>query len=141
MFILQAAPAPAPELAALTLEPHDLGEAHSVFDLTVSLELDRAGTIRGHLRYSTDLFEPDTIAQLGSAYERLLGRIVGEPEARVADLRPHDEEERRRRREERRSRRRRRLDRLTRVRPKALDPGAAVEAESGDGGEQGSGDG
>jgi len=141
MFIVQAAPAPAPELAALTLDPHDLGEAHSVFDLTVSLELDRAGTIRGHFRYSTDLFEPDTIAQLGRAYERLLRRIVGEPESRVADLRPHDEEERRRRREERRSRRRRRLDRLTRVRPKALDPGAAVEVESSDGGEEGNGDG
>ena len=121
MFILQSAPPPMPRLSGVRLEPVELGERFSVFDLSVSMELKPSGVLAGTFRYSTDLFEASTIERLKRGWVNLLRQIVERPDGRLDTFDLNDEAERSRQAEERQDRRRRKLERLGKIRPKALE--------------------
>ncbi|WNG47516.1 amino acid adenylation domain-containing protein [Archangium minus] len=85
MLILQK-PQGRPRLGALTLESIKSNAGQSMFDLTLSLvEVERGGLV-GHLEYSTDLFEAETIARLTQHLRTVLEAVVAQPEQRVGDI-------------------------------------------------------
>ncbi len=45
--------------------------------------------IRGTIEYSTDLFEPPTVAKMAADFERLLRVVVDQPRASLEELRRH----------------------------------------------------
>ncbi|MEM7354378.1 MAG: condensation domain-containing protein, partial [Acidobacteriota bacterium] len=85
MFGLQNMPAEDLELPGLVLTPFELEIDSAPFDLTLLLE-ERDGLLRGALRYSTDLFDEATAAQLIHHYEVLLRRVEATPERPLSTL-------------------------------------------------------
>ncbi|HVR95385.1 MAG TPA: amino acid adenylation domain-containing protein, partial [Thermoanaerobaculia bacterium] len=87
MFVFQNVPLDdgADVLPGLALSPFGAPGNTAKFDLTLTLEEKDAG-LAGALEYSTDLFEETTMRRLLGHFERLLGRIVAEPEAPVWSL-------------------------------------------------------
>ncbi|MFJ6198026.1 amino acid adenylation domain-containing protein [Micromonospora sp. NPDC092111] len=63
--------------------PVDRGAAK--LDLTLEL-VHRPDGLAGAFDYTTDIFDPDTIARMAAAYRLLLRAIVADPTARVGDL-------------------------------------------------------
>ena len=76
----------APRLGARALEelerwcrlPEPEADELSRFELTASLTLGEAG-LRGFLRYSTDLFNADTVATIARGLEGLFAEIAIDP--------------------------------------------------------------
>ncbi|MFP5286705.1 MAG: amino acid adenylation domain-containing protein, partial [Thermoanaerobaculia bacterium] len=83
MFALQGTP---PRGLALGLDaaPVDPGPATAMFDLTLTVEEDRAVA----LEYDADLFDAATAESLLGAFLTLLAGAVAEPERRVSEI-PH----------------------------------------------------
>ena len=78
MLMLQNAHQELFELEGLRLNVMG-GAGESVkFDLTISLQ-DVAGSLRGAIAYSTELFEAETIKRLAAHYELLLSEMVSQP--------------------------------------------------------------
>ncbi|MEV6345241.1 amino acid adenylation domain-containing protein [Actinoplanes sp. NPDC051851] len=75
----RALPEPGP---GLVLEEIDAEQVTARFDLVVDLWETENG-LAGHAEYSTDLFDAATVARLMDRFERLLGRLVAEPDAPV----------------------------------------------------------
>lgn len=63
------------------------------FDLTMSV-LYGSDTLEAALEYSTDLFEPATIARMAAHYENILLGIVAQPDRRIWDIPMLSESER-----------------------------------------------
>jgi amino acid adenylation domain-containing protein len=82
---LQAASAPASEIAGLQLSPvgDNLGTAK--FDLTLDLRESPEGLV-GVIEYSTDLFEEATIGRMGRQLETLLDGVAADPDRRISAL-------------------------------------------------------
>jgi non-ribosomal peptide synthetase component F len=55
-------------------------------DLQLTL-WETADGLKGFLSYSTELFEPETIAQIARQLEALVGTVTAQPETRVSALR------------------------------------------------------
>ncbi|MDT5271394.1 MAG: hypothetical protein QOH49_3580, partial [Acidobacteriota bacterium] len=85
VLTLQAAPAPASEIAGLQLSPvgDNLGTAK--FDLTLDLRESPEGLV-GVIEYSTDLFEAETIGRMGRQLEVLLDGAAAAPDSAVSAL-------------------------------------------------------
>ncbi|HEX2206430.1 MAG TPA: amino acid adenylation domain-containing protein [Longimicrobium sp.] len=64
------------------------------FDLLLDFVRDESG-LRGALRYSTDLFERETIQRMLRQLERVLRQVADDPGARISALRLADADERR----------------------------------------------
>ncbi len=69
--------------AALTQSEVDTGI--SKFDLCLELD-DQPSGIVGRFKYSTDLFEPDTVARMAGHLTTLLQGIIANPEQRISKL-------------------------------------------------------
>ena len=82
-FVLQNAPRAVLELPELTLSALDFGVTTVRFDLEFHLWEEDAG-LRGALLYSTDLFDPTTIARLTRHFQQVLDTMVAQPEQRTA---------------------------------------------------------
>ena len=81
-------------VAGLPLESVALDLGISQFDLTLSAaEVD--GGLLGTIEYSTDLFDPETIARILGRFKALLGSIAADPDAPISalGLLPADERE------------------------------------------------
>ena len=63
----------------------DLNRGMAIFDIAVNI-WDGPDGLSGHVEYSTDLFEPATIARLIDHYRTLLKSVVAEPDARISTL-------------------------------------------------------
>jgi amino acid adenylation domain-containing protein len=78
-----------PRLAAgsgdLVLEPLPLAQQEGQFDLSLDVT-DLGGPLEAAIKYSTDLFEPGTIARMQRHLEVLLAAITENPERPVSDL-------------------------------------------------------
>lgn len=74
-------------VASLRLEPYLFPQQEGQFDLDLEL-VETDAQLFGAIKYNTDLFEPVTAAQLGSALQNVLEKIVDNPGAPVAALRP-----------------------------------------------------
>lgn len=99
MFVLQAAPAGRPDLAAfavgdesarvplagLDVEPFPLAETGSAFDLTLMLALV-GDVVTGSANYCSDLFDEPSVARLTHHFATLLGRAVAAPDAPLRSL-------------------------------------------------------
>jgi amino acid adenylation domain-containing protein len=120
MFIFQNNPMPALEIGNLTIEPIELAETTTAFDITLALNQTAEGTIRGSVRYSTDLFDFSTIERLTRHYETLLRSVVADPDARVNSLEILTEAERQQKLEHKEERRELKLKKLLSVKPKAV---------------------
>jgi len=72
------------QVAALTILPLELDQMEGQFDLTLSMSVGE--TLTGAFRYSTDLFEPETITRLAGHFQTLLAAIVANPDQSIATL-------------------------------------------------------
>lgn len=85
VFQLQNTPMQALELPDLTLSMVDDENQTAAFDLHLSLA-ETDGEIIGSLEYSTELFEPATIARMIKHFQNLLFGIVANPQAKLFEL-------------------------------------------------------
>jgi alpha-ketoglutarate-dependent taurine dioxygenase/acyl carrier protein len=120
MFIFQNNPMPALEIGELAIEPIEMTEATTAFDITLALNQTPDGEIRGSVRNSTDLFDVSTIDRLTRHYETLLRSIVSDPGARLSSIEMLTAEERKQKVEHKEERRELKLKKLLNVRPKAV---------------------
>ena len=85
MFTLQSAPLKAPALPGLSARHVELDPGIARFDLTLEL-IDAGAHLEGWLEYSTDLFEPATVARMAAHLQTLLAAIVVAPGERISRL-------------------------------------------------------
>src|ERR1041385_8710361 len=91
MFVLQNAPSAALQLRGLKLSPLGAENNTSKFDLSVSAT-ERSGSLHLVCEYSTDLFEPQSIARLLRHYERVLEEVTTDSKQREWEIPLLDEE-------------------------------------------------
>jgi len=85
-FVLQNPEAERQEFSGLTTESLNVESAAVRHDLQLTLwETDHG--LKGFFNYSTELFEPETIAQIATQFEKLLATITAQPETRLSELR------------------------------------------------------
>jgi len=85
MLVLQNAPMGELALPGLSMQLLDHESTTSKFDLTLSLMEGKDG-LKGHLEYSTDLFERRTMERMADHFTRLLRAIVTNPHSAVGKL-------------------------------------------------------
>jgi non-ribosomal peptide synthetase component F len=85
-FVLQNAPLPPLELRGLTISPIWVSPDTSKFDLMLSMEEEADGLLIGILRYNSDLFDEETIAQMLRHFNVLLESVAEHPEWRLLDI-------------------------------------------------------
>ncbi|MCP4654400.1 MAG: amino acid adenylation domain-containing protein, partial [bacterium] len=87
LFLLQNAPGPCRELApGVGLELAYVHSGQAKLDLTLVLEEDGEGGLRGELEYATELFDATTIRRLAGHFRTLLTSIAADPDGRLAQL-------------------------------------------------------
>ena len=84
-FSLQNTPISTLELPGLTLSLLDFDTATAKLDLEFHLWQD-AGSVKGQMVYSTDIFDDATITRMLGHFQTLLASIVANPEQRIADM-------------------------------------------------------
>ncbi len=85
MFSYEKAPDQSVELPGLTLEPLELGNPTTKFDLTLSI-LEEAGGLVASIEYNTDLFDRSTILRMLQHYTNLAESAVTNPDEPVSRL-------------------------------------------------------
>ncbi|RKG75241.1 non-ribosomal peptide synthetase/type I polyketide synthase, partial [Corallococcus terminator] len=85
LLALQNAPQGEWKAPGLTLRPVEVDNATARFDLGLMLSESPDG-LRGMLEYSTDLFEPATVARMAGHLRVLLESVVASPDAPLASL-------------------------------------------------------
>jgi len=85
MFILQNAPDTTVAFSGLDTEPVLFGFGTAKLDLTLSME-EHNGELVAYFEYNTDLFDAETIAQLGGHFAGLLGRVAVQPDTQLSDI-------------------------------------------------------
>ncbi|MBW9102019.1 non-ribosomal peptide synthetase, partial [bacterium M00.F.Ca.ET.228.01.1.1] len=84
MFVLQNAPQGALELPGLKVKEERYGHGTSKFDLSLVLEQDEQGHVKGGvIEYSTDLYLEQTVSRLRGHWERAIEALVAQPQQRV----------------------------------------------------------
>lgn len=77
-------------LPGLTLTPFDTDSGTTPFDLVLSMgEFEER--IGGAFRYSTELFDRETIAEMATAFRRLLAEIAARPDDCLLDIQLHQD--------------------------------------------------
>ncbi len=94
MLILQNVPWEQVSLTGLRWNLFTVESGTSKFDLTLAL-VERDGRFEGQWEYSSELFEPDTVARLGRHFVAVLAAALAEPERRLSELAWLDEAEHR----------------------------------------------
>jgi alpha-ketoglutarate-dependent taurine dioxygenase len=120
MFIFQNNPMPSLEIGKITIDPIELSETTTAFDITLALNQTPDGEIRGSVRYSTDLFDHSTIERLTRHYETLLHAVVASADTRVGAIEILTEGERQEKLEDKEERRESKLKKLLKVKPKTV---------------------
>lgn len=85
MFILQNAPMGALELAGLTLQPIEVNNGTTKYDLTLEV-VERPDGLQASLQYDVDLFDESTIVRMADHYQNLLSAIVADCDRRLSQL-------------------------------------------------------
>ena len=85
LFIYQNTPRARLELTGLTVSPLEIDPGTAKLDLTLELT-EAADGLRGWIEYSTDLFDPPTIARMAGHLHALVEAIVSDPARRVSRL-------------------------------------------------------
>jgi amino acid adenylation domain-containing protein len=71
--------------AASGAPPIDLNRGMAIFDVAVNI-WDGPDGLSGHIEYSTDLFDPATIARMTQHFRTLLKSLVRSPDSKIAAL-------------------------------------------------------
>uniref|UniRef100_UPI00124E708A non-ribosomal peptide synthetase n=1 Tax=Gemmobacter serpentinus TaxID=2652247 RepID=UPI00124E708A len=85
-FVLQNTPMDDLDASGLKTSPLVVESQVSKFDLTLRLT-EKNGRLEGCLEYATDLFTPQTMAQMAAQFGHLLSEIVRAPRAALQSLR------------------------------------------------------
>lgn len=85
MFALENEPPPMPELIGLDVESVAIERGTTQFDLSLMVEAIE-GSLKGTLRYNTDLFESAMIVRMAGHLEQLLKGIVANPDQPIGLL-------------------------------------------------------
>ncbi len=85
MLVMQNAPAVAPALAGVTLEPLPVDTETAKFDLMLVVG-ESGGSLVGALEHNLDLFDPATVTRYGFHLEALLAAALAEPERPWTEL-------------------------------------------------------
>ncbi|MBT8421930.1 MAG: amino acid adenylation domain-containing protein, partial [Gammaproteobacteria bacterium] len=94
MFILQNAPDTVTGFAGLDAEPVLFSFGTAKLDLTLSME-ERNGELIAYFEYNTDLFDPETVAQMGGHFAGLLEQATEQPDAALTSIDLLSDDERR----------------------------------------------
>jgi amino acid adenylation domain-containing protein/non-ribosomal peptide synthase protein (TIGR01720 family) len=91
MLVLQNAPAAKLELPGINIQQITVSTHRSQFDLALTLaeRFDAAGNAAGITaawEYSAELFDPESIVNLGTAFERLMRQAVASPQTRLQEF-------------------------------------------------------
>jgi amino acid adenylation domain-containing protein/non-ribosomal peptide synthase protein (TIGR01720 family) len=86
MLALQNAPRSAPSLPGLSVEPIEIEPGTAKFDLLLDVEEDGERGLAAVFEYSTDLFEPLTVARMAERFEALLATLIASPDMRISQL-------------------------------------------------------
>ncbi len=95
MFILNNTPRKSLRLAGTATEDFKIDNGTAKYDLTLSLS-DAGPNLKGHLEYSTELFEPETIRRMLGHYQMLLEAVVQNPDRPISTMPILTEDERQR---------------------------------------------
>jgi amino acid adenylation domain-containing protein len=120
MFIFQNNPMPSLNIGEITIDPIELSESTTAFDITLALTQTSDGEIRGSVRYSTDLFDAATIERMIGHYETVLRAVVAGADARVGAIEILTASERQQKLEHRAERRELKLKKLLSAKPKTF---------------------
>ena len=120
MFIFQNNPMPALEMGNLALEPIEMKEATTAFDISLVLNEPLRGEMSGSVRYSTDLFDASSIERMIGNYTRLLQSVVAGAYVRLDSLEMLTEEERMQQAVSKEERKESKLKKLMGAKPKAF---------------------
>lgn len=85
MFVLNNAPIQTLEAGSIILEPIDVDNETTKFDLVLSMNEDKDG-LKGKLEYNTDLFKRQTIAGLLEHFRILIGSLLTDPSQKISLL-------------------------------------------------------
>ncbi len=85
VFNLQSAPMPELDMPGLTLRFLDFDRGTSQFDLTLMMRRLN-GECHAGIEYNRDLFEPETIARIGDAFNRVLASVLANPDAPMSEV-------------------------------------------------------
>jgi amino acid adenylation domain-containing protein len=120
MFIFQNNPMPALEIGNVAIEPIEMTQATTAFDISLALNQTPQGEINGSVRYSTDLFDVSTIERMIGHYKTLLRSVVTDANARLNSLEMLTGEEHKEKMEIKEERRELKLKKLLNVKPKTF---------------------
>jgi amino acid adenylation domain-containing protein/non-ribosomal peptide synthase protein (TIGR01720 family) len=73
------------DVGGLTVEPFELHQQEGQFDLTLEM-IEAEGSLRGLFKYSTDLFERETISCMADHFRNILQAIARTPDQRLQHL-------------------------------------------------------
>ncbi|MBG1243498.1 non-ribosomal peptide synthetase [Nostoc sp. NZL] len=119
LFVLQNTPNPTVELSELTLTPMEINTGMARFDLALFVTETEQGLI-GTWKYSTDLFDADSITRMSGHFETLLKNIVAQPDTRINSLEMLTEPEKKHQSLEQKQRQAAKLSKFKTVKPKAV---------------------
>jgi alpha-ketoglutarate-dependent taurine dioxygenase len=122
VFVLQNTPMPSLEMPGLEVRPLSYENDTVRFDLSLLLGENEAGGLNAMWRFRTDLFRPETIAQMHRRYETLLGNIVAHPETRLSELEMRTDEERGQAEAEKKKLKASSFRKFKDIKPKAVTP-------------------
>jgi amino acid adenylation domain-containing protein/non-ribosomal peptide synthase protein (TIGR01720 family) len=120
VLVLQNEPSHALELPGLSLSPVQSNSLAVKFDLILFLT-EEAGGLSGHIDYSTDLFEAETIRRMMEHLEILIIHIVAQPDGRIDELEMFTGEEKRRKAMQEKEQQMSQRSKLLNVKRKAVD--------------------
>ena len=100
VLVLQNAPEAKLDLPGIRITEQSLPETIAKFDLTFSVNEQVSGTgepqgLRGYIEYSADVFDEETVEELGARLAHLLRAAVASPQSRFHELEIITAEERR----------------------------------------------
>ena len=84
-FDLQLAQVEPVELSNLTINPFDLDNSTTKFELRFNISQSDRG-LTGLVEYSTDIFDTNTITRMVEHYRNLLEQVVANPQQRLSEL-------------------------------------------------------
>ncbi|MFS0516454.1 condensation domain-containing protein [Nostoc sp. UIC 10607] len=119
LFVLQNTPNPTVELSELTLTPMEINTGMARFDLALFVTETEQG-LMGTWKYSTDLFDADSITRMSGHFETLLKNIVAQPDTRINSLEMLTEPEKKHQSLEQKQRQTAKLSKFKTVKPKAV---------------------
>ncbi len=85
MLVLNNAPVEALELPGLVIEPLNIDNGTTKFDLVMNVIEEKDG-LKGKFEYNIDLFETESIERFINHFKTLLVEIIKAPESRIDDL-------------------------------------------------------